>query len=110
MSTIPAITKQYRNLVYVAYVLHFLGSMTIFTSIAALVINYLKRREVPPPFDSHHRWMIRTFWWSLAWGIIGGVLTYIGIGYLILLGMVIWWFYRLVRGIITMADGRALPV
>jgi uncharacterized membrane protein len=24
----------------------------------------------------HHRWMIRTFWWSLLWGVIGGALSY----------------------------------
>jgi uncharacterized membrane protein len=103
-------SRDSRNLVFVAYVLHFLGAVTLLTSIAGLVINYLKRNDVPPPYASHHRWMIRTFWWSVIWGLIGSALVYIGIGYLILLAVLIWWFYRLVRGVITMGDNRPMPV
>lgn len=98
-----------KQLTLIAYALHLLGAATIVTSIVALIINYLKRTQVPRPFDSHHRWMIRTFWWSVVWGVIGGILKYVGIGYLMLLGVLIWWIYRMVRGILALADNRPVP-
>ena len=41
-------------------------------SIIAVLINYVRRREVRGTFlDSHFSWQIRTFWWALVWCEIG---------------------------------------
>ena len=37
-------------------------------SIIAVILNYLKRKEVSHTYlDSHFRWQIRTFWYALPW-------------------------------------------
>src|ERR687889_203514 len=48
-------------------------------SIIAVVINYFKREEARGTFlESHFRWQIRTFWFSLLW-CIGAVMLFITI-------------------------------
>jgi uncharacterized membrane protein len=53
-----------------AYGLHALGLVLPFVlwpSFIALLLNYLRRGRAGEGFlASHHRWMIRTFWWGLA--------------------------------------------
>jgi uncharacterized membrane protein len=37
------------------------------------VVAYLKRDDAAGTWlESHYRWQIRTFWWLLLWGVIGG--------------------------------------
>jgi len=66
---------------------------------------------------SHYRWLIRTFWFSLLWGIIGAIifvllaLIIIGIiiGYAIWVATTIWVLYRLVRGYMLFNESKPVP-
>ena len=43
---------------------------------------YLKRDDASGTWlESHYRWQIRTFWWSLLWGVIGAVTALILVGF-----------------------------
>ena len=54
------------------------------TSIIAIIINYIKRDDVRGTFlESHFRWQASTFWWCVLWLVIGAVL------YLLLVGFVL---------------------
>ena len=84
-------------------------------SIIAVIINYVKRDNVRGTFlDSHFSWQIRTFWWSLLWVVIAGMLIatfigmVIGIPMMVLVGL--WILYRIVRGWLTLAGRKAMPV
>ena len=84
-------------------------------SIIAVIINYVKRDNVRGTFlDSHFSWQIRTFWWSVLWVVIAGVLIatfigmVIGIPLMILVGL--WILYRIIRGWLTLAGRKAMPV
>jgi uncharacterized membrane protein len=83
-------------------------------SIIAVIINYVKRDSVRGTFlDSHFSWQIRTFWWSLLWVIVAGVMiatligVVVGIPLLLLVGA--WVIYRIIRGWIALASRKALP-
>lgn len=99
-------------LVMISYVLHLLGSIAGLPSLIALLINYLKR-NARAPLDSHHRWMIRTFWWTILWIALGWlmILTVIlmPVGWLLLGVAWLWWVYRHVRGLICLIDGGRMP-
>src|SRR5215472_12155645 len=42
--------------------------------IAGLIVAYVKRDDAQGTWvASHLRWLIRTFWFSLLWGVIGGI-------------------------------------
>ena len=59
-----------RDAAWIAYVLHAIGYLTtmIWLSVIGLVVNYMKRSDVPRSFvDSHHGWMIRSFWYGMLW-------------------------------------------
>jgi uncharacterized membrane protein len=51
---------------------------------------------------------MRTFWIGLGIGIIGLILSVVGIGVLVLIGLVIWQLYRIIRGLIRAADGQPI--
>lgn len=99
-----------KKLAMLAYVLHLCAVFTLFSSVAGVVINYIKRDETAPRYAPHHRWMIRTFWWAVFWLAIGFPLLLVGIGWLILFGLAIWWIYRHVRGLVALIDGKPLPI
>ncbi len=84
-------------------------------SIAAVILNYVKRSDVRGTWlDSHFRWQIRTFWYGLLWVSLCAlfVLFTLGIGLLIVwlpLGLVaIWFMYRIARGWMRLAANRPM--
>jgi uncharacterized membrane protein len=82
-------------------------------SIAAVILNYVKRAEARGTFlESHFRWQIRTFWFTLLWCAIGGILfaTIVGAILAVPLFVVVglWVIYRVVRGWLALKDGKAL--
>ncbi len=98
-----------RTLVLVSYVLHLIGSIAGVTSIVGLIINYVKRSHYDDLYDSHHAWMISSFWWALLWVVIGCITIFILIGYAILFVAWVWYVYRHVRGLIAFLNGAPMP-
>jgi uncharacterized membrane protein len=74
-----------------------------------LVLNYIKRDRYDELFDSHHVWMIRSFWWALLWVVLGLVTVFILIGWVILFVVWVWYIYRHVRGLIALLNGEPMP-
>jgi uncharacterized membrane protein len=80
-------------------------------SIIAVIINYVKRDSVRGTFlDSHFSWQIRTFWWSLLWLAIGGVLILVLVGWAILGLTGLWILYRIIRGWLALMSRNAMPM
>lgn len=84
-------------------------------SIIAVIINYVKRREVRGTWlDSHFGWQIRTFWFAFAWLLAGAVafVTLIGIPIAIVVWILtgVWVVYRIVRGWIALGARKAMPL
>ena len=86
--------------------------------IVGIILAYVKRSEAAGTWlESHYRWLIRTFWFSLLWGAIGAVvfvlllIVVIGvfIGYLIWVATTIWVLYRLVRGYTLFNESKPVP-
>lgn len=100
-----------KQLTLAIYLLYGLSFFTGITGIAALIVNYIKREDtVGTIYASHFTWQIRTFWWSLVWGILGFVTILIGVGFLILAVDGIWVMYRLIKGFLNWNDGKPMPV
>ena len=88
--------------------------LTGWPSIIAVILNYVKRSDVRGTWlDSHFSWQIRTFWYSLLWLAIGGVLfiTVVGIPFAIVLWFAtgIWVLYRIIRGWLALVSQKELP-
>lgn len=82
-------------------------------SIIAVVVNYLKRHEAQGTFlESHFRWQIRTFWFSLLWCMIAAFLfvTIVGIPLALVLvfGGGVWAIYRIARGWLALRNRKPM--
>ncbi|MBR9908016.1 MAG: hypothetical protein GYB30_08160 [Gammaproteobacteria bacterium] len=100
--------KQFTQIIYI---LQLVSLVIGITAIVGIVMNYVKLGEVRGTMlESHFRWQIRTFWFSLLWSVIGFILSFVMVGFLVLLAAVVWWIYRAVKGLIYLNDGRAMYV
>ena len=84
-------------------------------SIIAVIINYVKRGDARGTWlDSHFGWQIRTFWYTLLWVVVAGllILTVIGIpvAWVLLICAGLWVLYRIIRGWIALAERKPMPV
>lgn len=101
------IIRKTKNVALVVYVLYALSFLYGITAIAGVVIAYIKRDDVRGTWlESHFAWQIRTFWWGLAWTVVGVVLALVAVGFLILFAVWIWAIYRVVKGWLRLNDGR----
>lgn len=93
-------------------IIYFLYAASIFagvTAIVAIIINYLKRDDVAGTWlESHFRWQVRTFWFSVMWSAIGWVTFFIGIGFIIWGVAAIWAIYRIVKGMLNFYDNKPM--
>lgn len=135
----PVPSSREFTFVGIAYGLHVTGLFLMWPAFIGIVLDYVKRGDVENTIlQPHYTWLIRTFWWSLLWGalILGAMLAvivpnavlvadlartgnYLSIPWSIIaaailggIGLSVVWFwvvYRLARGILRLADGRAMP-
>lgn len=105
----PAEERNLRLLTHLVYALQALVFLALVTPLAGVVVNYVKREDVAGTFyESHFRWQIRTFWWSLLWSALGVVTLIILIGKLILLAVTVWYVYRIIKGWLWLFEGRPM--
>lgn len=114
-----------KNLTLILYTIYivsiFIGG---FLSIVALIVNYLKIKDVQGTiYQSHFRWQIRTFWWYFALMLLG-ILPFLLIlnldnfielmpitltfGVPVILIATIWNIYRLVKGMLKVIDQQEI--
>jgi uncharacterized membrane protein len=87
--------------------------------IVGVIVAYVKRDEAQGTWvASHLRWLIRTFWYSTLWGVVGAII-YVLLFVVFLLGVLlahliwgaasIWVIYRVIRGYLLFKDNRPIP-
>ncbi|MET0509984.1 MAG: hypothetical protein ABWZ78_17655 [Burkholderiaceae bacterium] len=101
------------------YLLHIVGILLSLgtLSVLALVINYIKRPSARGTiFESHFTWQIRTFWWTIFWFVVLAIpfllltaLTFGLLSFLFVLPL-IWFLYRMIKGLLWLNDGKEMPV
>ena len=102
-------TSKARDLTQIIYFLYAASIFAGVTAIIAIIINYLKREEVSGTWlESHFRWQIRTFWFSVLWGAIGFVTSFILIGFVIMGVAGVWAIYRVVKGMLNFYDNKPM--
>ena len=101
-----ALEKRTTQLVYALQAASFIFGLTYF---AAAVINYAKWPEVEGTWlESHFRWQVNTFWYSLLWGVLGVATVLLLVGYAILFANTVWVIYRIAIGWTALRAGRPI--
>lgn len=96
---------------HINYFLFALTPLFGVTCIAGLVMAYLRRHETGvrgTVLESHYEWLIWTFWYGLIAGAVSALLALIYIGYALLAITVLILVWRLVKGWLTLYDGKAM--
>jgi uncharacterized membrane protein len=127
-----AVAQPRQNLVTVTHVMYALHAFSVvmamitpafvvtafltgWPSIIAVIVNYVKREEVRGTWlESHFAWQLRTFWYSVLWAVVMIVLSITVVGLVLaiplLWAITIWIVYRLIRGWVTLAQGRPMAI
>lgn len=107
----PQQAERERSARDVATLVYLIQAISLFTAVpffVGVLINYAKRGDARGTLaESHFRWQIRTFWFSILWFVVGWATVWIfGLGFLILAVSWIWVVYRVIRGWLVLADNR----
>ena len=98
-----------KTLTTVIYALYAASLVIGITALVAIVMNYVKKEDVAGTYlESHFRWQIRTFWFSLLWGIIGVITAFFIIGWFVLLADMVWFIYRIVKGWLLLNENKQM--
>jgi uncharacterized membrane protein len=93
----------------IVYYLYLASILVGITSIVGVIIAYMNRGPGADWLDSHYTFQIRTFWIGLLYGVAGIVLTFVFIGFFILLFVLIWWIVRCIKGLQLAGARQPVP-
>lgn len=122
----------YNHITYLLYVVSYFTAGLLW--IVPIVMNYAKRHDANGTWlATHFDWQIKTFWYSIVFFIIGGIIITFalggfgvsmladsgniaigsfllaGFGILMIIFTFIWHLYRIVRGWIALTDNQPVP-
>lgn len=98
-----------KNWTTAVYALQALAIILGITYLVAIIINYIKIDDVRGTWlESHFRWQIRTFWYSVLWAVIGGLTVVIFVGFIILGVASVWVIYRVIKGWMRLSENKPM--
>jgi uncharacterized membrane protein len=112
-----------RTMPAVVYGLYLVALATALPVLLGVIVAYVCRPGAGPAMRTHFDFQIRTFWMSVAWWIVGGLLILFGgVLSLVLIGLpflflgiaivsliTIWYAIRTIVGVTYLARGEAYP-
>ena len=111
------VDRDRQNLTTLTHVMYALHTASWFSggifSVIAMIINYVKRPDLPDEFfRSHFRWQARSFWFTLLWLVLLSplwlLLVFPGIVAYTVIGL--WYLYRFIRGWWAFSERRPMPL
>lgn len=98
-----------KNLATLVYGCYALSWLLPFMSIIGIIVAHVRIKQAEGTWlESHFRWQIRTFWFSLLWAVLGGILLLVLVGYLVLVGVGIWNIYRVIKGFLNLSENKPM--
>jgi uncharacterized membrane protein len=102
-------TQSLKDITRIVYILQLASLAVGVTFIAAVIVNYVKRKDVEGTWlESHFRWQIRTFWYCLLWTCIGLATAVLVIGFFVLMATLVWMLYRAIKGLLNLEENKPM--
>jgi uncharacterized membrane protein len=96
-----------KTLVIVSYVLMILGIVNGLTALVAVIVAHLKRGgSAGTVWQGHYDNIIVAFWVGLVMFVVGWILMWVLVGFIVLGVLAIWYLYRTIRGLILASEAR----
>ena len=99
---------------YAAYLLYGLAPVTLVSGLFGVILCYLRLGDeavVGTVLRSHFRWLILTFWIAAGGVVLAALSTWAAgrfVGGLVLLVVLIWFAFRVVKGWLSLYDGKKI--
>jgi uncharacterized membrane protein len=97
-----------KQLALLNYILYFVGFFVGLTALIGLIIAYLKKTDAAEWVQLHFVYQIRTFWIGLLWLVVGGLTSFVFIGYLVIVWWAVWTLVRCIKGVTRLSDNRPI--
>jgi uncharacterized membrane protein len=106
-NTNAAVQSDQKTLVIVCYVLMIFGIINGLTALIAVVIAHLRRgSSAGSVWQGHYDNIIVAFWVGLVVFVVGWILMWVLVGFIVLGVLAIWYLYRTIRGLILASEAR----
>jgi uncharacterized membrane protein len=96
------------SMALIVYILYFVGYFVGITFIVGVIIAHVQKGTGDALLDSHYDFQIRTFWISILYAIVGFVLLFVFIGFLVYAWWFIWSLIRNIKGILLLNENRPI--
>ncbi|WP_026972861.1 DUF4870 family protein [Aliagarivorans marinus] len=91
----------------IAYVMMVLGLFTGVFWLAGAIWGMVKKGDAAGTlYQDHYDNITKTFWVGLIIGIVGFVLSFVGIGIIVLIAGGIWCLYRVIKGLARLTSNK----
>jgi uncharacterized membrane protein len=81
------------------YLLYLGGFILAILPLIGVVLAFVNRDSAAPMERTHYDYQISTFWRGLVIGVVGVVLIFVLVGWLVLLFAAVWMIVRCVKGL-----------
>ena len=111
VSDLAKLSQEQRDIsyIYAIYALFALGIFGLVPAIGGVIMAYAKRNELRGTiYFDHIQFLLKTFWITLIFGIIGYFTLIFLIGFPILLLTFGWYTFRIVSGFLRLRENRAI--
>ena len=102
----PAVSNN--QLALVVYVLYFVAYAVGITALIGVIIAHVQVGSAEPMLASHYRFQIRTFWIGVLYLVVGVILAFVLIGFLVLAWWFIWSLIRNIKGLLLLNENRPI--
>jgi uncharacterized membrane protein len=93
----------------IIYILYLVGLATGITALVGVVMAYVNKDEAPDWLRTHYLFQIRTFWIGVLYCVIGFILMFVLIGFLVWLFWAIWLIVRVIKGFKHLEQREPIP-
>jgi uncharacterized membrane protein len=102
------INALFANVPQLVYLLYLLGFIVHPAALVGVILAVVNRDDASPLERSHYDFQISTFWRGLIIAVVGVVLVFVVVGWLILLLWAVWTIVRCIKGLNNLS--RGLPM
>jgi uncharacterized membrane protein len=96
------------SMALIVYILYFAAYFVGITAIVGVIIAHVQKGSGDAMLESHYDFQIRTFWVGVLYVVVGTVLAWVLIGFLVLAWWFIWSLIRNIKGILALNENRPI--
>ena len=96
------------SMALIIYILYIVAYFVGITAIVGVIMAHVQKGSGDALLDSHYDFQIRTFWIGVLYLIVGFVLMFVLIGFLVWAWWFVWSLIRNIKGILALNENRPI--